>query len=155
MSPYGGKSIAGAVGSSFEFKWSFSAGVRKIEWGIKRSGRNLFELNGVLVSVDALGNVVLSGPSGYAGRVNGTADYSTGHAIFVLRNVTKGDERSYGAQIIPLSGGDLSQFDPVNLILIGTYPILNPAITSSNKVKLYINWVANQLEGWHPEGPHT
>ena len=80
------------------------------------------------MSVDALGNVVLSGPSGYAGRVNGSAHYSFRYAIFVLRNITKGDERSYGARIIPLSGGDLSQFDPVNLILTGTYAILNPTI---------------------------
>ena len=76
------------------------------------------------MSVDSLGNVVLSGPSRYAGRVNGSADYPSGRATFVLGNITKGDERSYCAQITPISGGDLSQFDPVNLVLNGKYTVL-------------------------------
>ena len=120
ISPYNGRIIIGAVGSSFHFKWNFTtAGLRRIEWGLKKDGQNTFETNGILVTVNVLGNVQLTSQSEYATRVNGTIDVSSGQATFILANMKRADERFYGARIIPISGDDLPVFDSVQMVLQG------------------------------------
>ena len=121
MSPYGGQTVTGVVGSSFHFKWRFTAGLGYIQWGLKANSQNHFESNGILVTVDALGKVQLTSRSEYATRVNGTIDVSSGQATFILSNLKRADGRFYGAMINPLSGDDLPVFDSVQLVLKGAY----------------------------------
>ena len=121
ISPYGGQTVTGVVGSSFHFNWSFTAGLKRIQWGLKANGQNDFETNGILVTIDALGNVQLTSRLEYATRVNGTIDVPSGQATFILSNLKRGDERFYGAKIIPLSSNDPEHFDSVQLVLKGAY----------------------------------
>ena len=142
ISPYGGQTVTGEVGSSFHFKWSFTAGLRYIQWGLKKTGQNTFETNGILVTIDALGILQLTSRSEYATRVNGTIDVSSGQATFILSNLKRADERFYGAMINPFSGDDLPVFDSVQLVLNGGCKTLFSVHRVFRRTHCYVNsWV--------------
>ena len=119
---YNGTSVTGSVGSSVNFTWSFSGGDPIIlKWGLKRRDVDVFESNGILVTINQLGTVSLSGPSSYSTRVSGSRSggLSSGQAIFTLTSITKSDGRYYGCQLSPLTGFDSSIFDSVLLVVEG------------------------------------
>ena len=121
--PYSGTSVRGSVGSSVNFTWGFSSNVGAINWGLRKSGANGFETNGVLVTISRAGQVLLSGPPAYTGRVSGSR--SSGQAIFTLTSISKADERVYGCRLEPRRGSfDSFQFDSVQLVVEGKVSFL-------------------------------
>lgn len=118
---YGGKTVTGLAGASFNFTWSFSGDVSTVNWGLKRDGVNIIENDGVLVSVDKKGPASKTVPSAYCGRVNGSGDASSGQVIFTLSQIKSSDARFYGCTIFPTDPYDQSKFDSVYLAVKGEY----------------------------------
>ena len=108
--------MRGAVGSSVNFTWGFSGNFLYANWGLKKTGASDLETNGVLVQIDKNGQVALSGPSAYTGRVSGS--FSPGQAVYTLSSITKADERVYGCRLDP-TGFDRTQFDYLHLQVEG------------------------------------
>lgn len=117
-SSYQGTSVRGTVGSSIEFTWSYSGGVKIVYWGFKRAGSpDIIRL----VSLSSSGAVFpVIPPVEYSRRVGGRlgGDSSSGKAFFTLSNITKGDQRLFGCKIIA-SGFPLEKYDFVQLIVEG------------------------------------
>ena len=118
---YGGSTVTGLAGASVNFTWSFSAGVKIAEWGLKDDGGNYIENNGVLVFLDKNGPVPSTVPPAYGGRVSGSGDVSSGQVIFTLSQIKSSDERFYGCRINPTDGFDQPKFDSVYLAVKGEY----------------------------------
>ena len=120
-SRYSGKTVTGLVGSTVNFKWSFSGDVRRVVWGITSDGSHYLEYE--LVSLHTAGSVALVLPSEYAGRVNGSrsGDSSSGHAIFTLSNIRKEDEKFYACLIRPTIPDETSHYDYVRLFVEGRF----------------------------------
>ena len=91
-SKYDGKSVAGLVGSSVNFTWSFSGDVDLVDWGLKKDGVNVIKNNGKLVSLEKIGPVSVTVPSAYSGRVSGSGDVSSGQVTFTPSLITKNDK---------------------------------------------------------------
>ena len=111
--------MTGLVGSSVNFTWSFSGGVRMVLWGVKKNDESTFITDGILVSLDQSGNPfpLASIPAGYPGRVSGSRSGS--QAIFTLNSIKKSDERFYGCRILPVSNAYDGKFDSVDLVVQG------------------------------------
>ena len=118
---YGGNTVTGLAGASVNFTWSFSAGVKYAEWGLKDDGGNYIENNGVLVSLDKNGPLPVAVPPAYGGRVSESGDVSSGQVIFTLSQIKRSDERFYACRINPTDGFDQPQFDSVYLAVKGEY----------------------------------
>ena len=60
-------------------------------------------------------------PISYNGRVNGSRSGTptTGQVIFILKSITKVDERVFGCEIYTSSGFDDPAFDYVSLVVQG------------------------------------
>lgn len=121
-SSYQGRSVRGTVGSSVEFTWSFSGGVRAVDWGLKRAG--LADIGEILVSLSVSSATLPPAipPVEYRRRVRGrlNGDSSSGKAIFALSNITRGDQRLFGCKITA-SGFPLRKYDFVQLIVEGRW----------------------------------
>jgi len=130
-SKYGGKSVYGSVGSSVTFTWSFSGGVGRVDWGLKKTG---FIDIIKLVSLDNTGVALPINtpvPDAYSQRVSGKfiGDASSGQASFTLFNLTQSDERFFGCKIRS-AGFPLTLFDDVQLLVQEPPIITDP--TSAN-----------------------
>ena len=118
---YGGKTVTGLVGASFNFTWSFSGNVTKVDWGLKTDGVSTIENNGVLVSLGKNGPISVLIPSAYIGRASGIGDTSSGQVTFMLSQIKSGDERFYGCIMQPTSDFVSDKFDSVYLAVEGEY----------------------------------
>ena len=125
-SPYQGNNVAGLVGSSVSFTWSYSggtSGVEEIAWGLKKDSADEFIAGGVLASRKTqTGNLVpVQVPADYTGRVNGSfsGDSSSGQATFTLTSIKKRDQRVYGCSLDSISNFEYPVFDFVNLVVQG------------------------------------
>ena len=103
VSIYGGKTVTGLVGSSVNFTWSFSGNAKTVTWGLKDPSSPSIPSDKRLVSLSKSGQVSLTVPQSYFGRVSGSrsGDSSSGQAIFTLSNIRKSDATVYGCQIEP------------------------------------------------------
>ena len=110
----------GKVGSSFNFTWTFSNGVESVSWGLRSSTGYTIDTNNKLVSIGINGQLLLTPPQAYAGRVSGSGSASSGSVIFILTNIKKSDEANYGCLIFPVGPFDLV-FDYVRLVVQGGY----------------------------------
>ena len=115
--------MTGLVGSSVNFTWSFSGGVRSVLWGLTKNDETTFITDGILVSLDQSGNPfpLPRMPAGYPGRVSGSRSGS--QAIFTLSSIKKSDERFYACRIVPVSNAYNAKFDSVDLVVQGGYLI--------------------------------
>ena len=113
--------MAGLVGASVNFTWSFYGDVRIVDWGLKNDGGNYIENNGKLVSLDKNGPLSIKVPPAYRGRVSGSGDVSSGQVIFTLSQIKSSDERYYGCKISPVDVYVKERFDPVYLAVKGKY----------------------------------
>ena len=118
---YGGRTVTGLVGASFNFTWSFSGDVRQVDWGLKKDGVNTIENNGVLVSLGKNGSISVLIPSAYIGRVSRSGDTSSSQITFMLSQIKSGDERFYGCLMQPTAVFVLEKFDSVYLAVEGEY----------------------------------
>ncbi|KAL9964760.1 hypothetical protein ACROYT_G028441 [Oculina patagonica] len=114
-SKYGGKTVAGMVGSTVNFKWVFSGAVNVVDWGLKKDGVNDFRKGGILASIKKIGLVSIPVPLPYSGRVSGSGDVSSGQVIFTLSSIRKSDERYYGCRIDMSTDFNSPKFDSVYL----------------------------------------
>ena len=110
--------MLGIFGSSFNFTWTFSNGVESVTWGLKSSTSDTVDLNKKLVSIGPNGQLLLTPPQAYVGRVSGSGSVSSGSVIFILTNIKKSDEAFYGLEIFP-DGPYLTAFDYVRLFVQG------------------------------------
>ncbi|CAH3157526.1 unnamed protein product, partial [Porites lobata] len=67
---YDGKDVFGVVGSSINFTWYFSNGVETVTWGLKDSVSSTVDLNKKLISIGLQGQLPLTPPQAYVGRVS-------------------------------------------------------------------------------------
>ena len=102
------------------FTWRFSGDVGGIEWGIKKAGAYVIEVNGKILFLDTSGKQIFV-HQGYAGRVNGSraGDSSSGQVIFTLSAITINDAKSYLCEIKGIYFLDSDQFDYVKLVVEG------------------------------------
>ena len=118
-SSYGGQTIYALSGSSVAFHWSISGDVGTVNWGIRTPNKNDIT---TLVSLDQSGMVPFSppAPDTYIKRVNGTfnGDSVSGSANYILRGITKSDEREYGCQARS-ADYTATLFDTVKLVVVG------------------------------------
>ena len=112
--------MTGLVGSSVNFTWRFSGDVGGIEWGIKRAGAYVIEVNGKILFLDISGKQLFV-HQGYAGRVNGirTGDSSSGQVIFTLSAITTNDAKSYLCELKANNFQGSDRFDYVTLVVEG------------------------------------
>ena len=108
----------GLAGSSFNFTWTFSNGVDLALWGLKSPTSDTVDLNKKLISIGPQGQLTLTPPSEYVGRVSGTGSILSGSVIFILTNIKKSDEAFYGCEIFP-DGPSSTDFDYVHLVVQG------------------------------------
>lgn len=122
---YAGKNIKAIRGSPVNFTWTFSGSFRFIKWGfVSPVDQGQIPPANVLVTVDGRdGSVVLSVPSSYSGRVNGSWDGQTspGQVIFTLSSIKIEDDRVFGCHIRPVNLADSIVIDTVRLAVIGEY----------------------------------
>ena len=108
------------IGSSVNFTWTFTGTVGiHSDWGPVTAGGN--NIN-ALVTIISNGDVRLPPQqSPYNGRVNGSRSGTptTGQVIFILKSITKVDERVFGCEIYSSSGFDTPSFDYVRLVVQG------------------------------------
>ena len=116
-SSYQGRTVQGTVGSSVDFKWSYTGDVKLVNWGLALSGASSFDNNQLLKALGKSGSVALTPPAAYTGRVSGSR--SGGQATFTLTNLKKDDARYYGCRIDPSQPDDSAQFDKVKLVVQG------------------------------------
>ena len=117
---YNSKSITGLIGSSVNFTWTFTGTVGiHSQWGpMTDDGSNI----NALVTILSNGDVTLPPhQSPYNGRVNGSRSGTptSGKVIFILKSITKVDERVFGCEIYSSSGFDDPSFDYVSLVVQG------------------------------------
>ena len=118
ISPYGGTTVKGTVGSSVQFNWSFSGDVRIVDWGLTLAAdAKSFDNNQRLYSLTKTGSIPVTPPQAYTGRVSGSR--SGGKAIVTLSKLKIGDARFYGCRLSPTSPIDSAVFDNVKLIVEG------------------------------------
>ena len=86
----------GTVGSSINFTWNFSNGVETVTWGLKDSVSATVDVNKKFISIGLQGQLPLTPPQAYVGRVSGSSSASSGSVIFILSKIKKSDEAFYG-----------------------------------------------------------
>ena len=91
------------MGSSVNFTWSFYGYAETVTWGLKDPSSPTIPNDRRLVSLSKSGQVSLTVPQSYVGRVAGSrsSDSSSGQAIFTLSNIRKSDATVYGCLISP------------------------------------------------------
>ena len=89
----------GIVGSSINFIWNFSNGVETVTWGLKDSVSATVDVNKKFISIGLQGQLPLTPPQAYVGRVSGSGSASSGSVIFILSKIKKGDEAFYGCEL--------------------------------------------------------
>ena len=113
-------SVYGAAGSTVTFNWTFSGGLFRANWGIRKDGAVVVLVN--LNNNGQMGPVNPPVPSEYSGRVSGklNGDSYSGQVIFTLQNITKSDGKTYGCQMTP---SDFSGVAPdfVELVIQGGF----------------------------------
>ena len=119
-SKYDGRDAFGIVGSSINFTWNFSNGVETVTWGLKDSVSATVDVNKNLISIGLQGQLTLTPPQAYVGRVSGSGSASSGSVIFVLTKIKKSDEAFYGCELFPV-GPYSTAFDYVHLVVQGGY----------------------------------
>ena len=116
-STYNNNKVTGIVGSSVNFTWTFSGDVKVAQMEINSN---------VLVSKDKTLQVTTITNSPYSGRVsvvwNGR---SPGQVTFTLNLIRMTDEGSYICRLTPVTLGDISRTDTVQLIVSGKYKLYN------------------------------
>ena len=119
---YDGRDVLGIVGSFINFAWNFSNGVETVTWGLKDSVSATVDLNKKLISIGLQGQLPLTPPQAYVGRVSGSGSASSGSVIFVLTKIKKSDidEAFYGCELFPV-GPYSTTFDYVHLVVQGGY----------------------------------
>ena len=108
----------GRDGLPFNFTWTFSGVAGSIEWGIKKSGVNVFTANGKILSLKNTGEKVFH-KSGYDGRVTG--NWMSGQLVIEFNAVNRNDTNSYLCILRADSVQDDDQFDGVHLIVEGNH----------------------------------
>ena len=108
----------GIVGSSVNFTWSFSNGVETLTWGLKDSVSATVDVNKKLISIGLQGQLPMTPPQAYVGRVGGSGNASSGFVIFILTKIKKSDEAFYGCELFPV-GPYSTAFDYVHLVVQG------------------------------------
>ena len=110
--------MTAVIGSTVNFTWGFSSdggGIIAVSWELSNSGSSL-------VFLDHSGrSKSVTVPADYSGRVAGSlvGNKFSGKAIFSLTSIKISDERLFGCKIFPESSFDSSQFDTVNLLVVG------------------------------------
>ena len=91
-SHYNGSDVIGYLNSTVNFTWTFTGGLRAVNWGTKQSGA--IDLEQELVSLDKTGPISLNVPPLYSGRVNGSWDGRTpGKLLFTLTSIKEEDDK--------------------------------------------------------------
>ena len=108
----------GVVGSSVNFTWNFSNGVETVTWGLKDSVSATVDVNKKLISIGVQGQLPMTPPQAYVGRVSGSGNASSGFVIFILTKIKKSDEEFYGCELFPV-GPYSTTFDYVHLVVQG------------------------------------
>ena len=121
----------GIVGSSVTFTWNFSNGVETVTWGLKDSVSATVDVNKKLISIGLQGQLTLTPPQAYVGRVSGSGSASSGSVIFILTKIKKSDEAFYGCELFPV-GPYSTAFDYVHLVVQGELKLLYYFCTVSN-----------------------
>ena len=118
ISPYGGTTVRGTVGSPVQFNWSFSGDVKFVDWGLTLAAdAKVFDSDQRLYSLTKTGVAAVTPPQAYTGRVFGSR--SSGKAIFTLSKLKTSDARFYGCQISPSAPDGDTVWDNVKLIVEG------------------------------------
>lgn len=100
------------------FTWTFSGSASVIEWGIKKTGVNVFTSNGKILSLKNTGEKIFH-KSGYSGHVTGT--WIPGQVVFAFNAVNRNDMKSYLCILRADSVRDDDQYDGVHLIVEGNH----------------------------------
>ena len=79
----------GEVGSSINFTCNFSNGVETETWGLKDSVSATVDVNKKLISIGLQGQLPMTPPQAYVGRVGGSGNASSGFVIFILTKIKK------------------------------------------------------------------
>ena len=113
------------VGSSVNFTWTFVGDPATIKWGIKKAGTNVFESNGLILSVAKDGTQTVVN-QGYNGRVNGiwSGNAQSAQVVFTLSTIEMKDMESYLCVLRGGFGGS-DQFDYLELVVKGSYGWFN------------------------------
>ena len=113
------------VGSSVNFTWTFVGDPATIKWGIKKAGTNVFESNGLILSVAKDGTQTVEN-QGYNGRVNGiwSGNAQSAQVVFTLSTIEMKDMESYLCVLRGGFGGS-DQFDYLKLVVKGRYGWFN------------------------------
>ena len=77
-------------------------------------------MNKKLISIGLQGQLPLTPPQAYVGRVSGSGSASSGSVIFILTKIKKSDEAFYGCELFPV-GPYSTAFDYVHLVVQGGY----------------------------------
>ena len=91
----------GVVGSSINLTWNFSNGVETVTWGLKDAVSATVDVNKKLISIGLQGQLSLTPPQAYVGRVSGSGNASSGSVNFILTKIKKSDEVFYGCELFP------------------------------------------------------
>ena len=110
----------GIVGSSINFTWNFSNGVETVTWGLKDSVSATVDVNKKFISIGLEGQLPLTLPQAYVGRVSGSGSASSGSVIFILSRIKKSDEAFYGCELFPVGSYSIA-LDYVHLVVQGGY----------------------------------
>ena len=104
------------------FTWTFVGDPVTIKWGIKKAGANVFESNGLILSVAKDGTQTVKN-QGYNGRVNGirSGNSQSSQVVFTLSTTEMKDMESYLC-VLRAGFGQSDQFDYLKLVLEGNYP---------------------------------
>ena len=87
-----------------------------VTWGLKDSVSATVDLNKRLISIGLQGQLPLTPPQAYVGRVSGSGSASFGSVNFIK----KSDEAFYGCELFPV-GPYPTAFDYVHLVVQGGY----------------------------------
>ena len=120
-SRYNGRDIIGYLNSAVNFTWTFSGGLRLVDWGTKQSG--VTDLDKKLVSLDETKQISLIVPPAYSGRVNGSWDGRTpGKLVFTLTSIKEEDDNQiFICKLSPKVLAAPAVYDTVQLIVRGKF----------------------------------
>ena len=107
-------------GSSINFTWNFSNGVETVTWGLKDSVSATVDLNKKLISIGLQGQLPLTPPQAYVGRVSGSGSICSSSINFTRTKIKKSDEAFYRCESFPV-GPYSTAFDYVHLVVQGGY----------------------------------
>ena len=106
----------GVVGSSINFTWNFSNGVETVTWGLKDSVSATVDVNKKLISIGLQGQLPLTPPQAYVGRVSGSGSTSSSSINFMRTKIKKSDEAFYRCELFSV-GPYSTAFDYVHLVV--------------------------------------